>query len=118
MATPNANDNTQLGTGEQISNEAIPVTGVKLDPNLPVAVQYKVPRSKIAVGPYGQDWGDADYDYPLPTESQKERWAAELIYMQGAASAVQQQYRSSWEGKRDTVSYDPRGRLIDLRGTR
>lgn len=118
MATPNANDNTQLGTGEQISNEAIALTGVKRDPNLPTALQYKVPRSKIGVGPYGQDWGDASTATPLYVESLRERQIAEIAQVQGAAMAVQANYRYAGEGRMDSRTFDAYGRFIDMRGTR
>ena len=118
MATPNSNDNTQLGTGEQISNEAVAVTGVKRNPNLPTALQYKIPRSKIGVGPYGQDWGDASQAFPLSVESFRERQIAELMQVEAAAAAVQANYRYAGEGRMDTRTFDPYGRLIDMRGTR
>ena len=53
MANPK--DGTQLGTADVIATEYIsPNTdGVRVNPNLP-GTGYAIPRSKIAVGDYGQ----------------------------------------------------------------
>ena len=118
MAVPNTQDNTQLGTGEQISNEAIGVNESKRDQNLPIARQYKIPRSKIAVGPYGQDWGDASATIPFNVESYRERQLAEAAYLAQFANAIPSKYTISGEGKRDTVTYDLRGRFLETRGVR
>ena len=64
MANPK--DGTQLGTADVIATEYIsPNTdGVRVNPNLP-GTGYAIPRSKIAVGDYGQDHGDACQAQPL-----------------------------------------------------
>lgn len=64
----NTNDGTVLGTGEVISDEYIdPNQNGRGDASLP-QTGYKVPRSKIAVGPYGQDEGDVSASNPLPVD--------------------------------------------------
>jgi hypothetical protein len=74
----NPNDGTQLGTSEVISDEFVdPSMGCRKEPLLPVT-GYKLPRSKIVVGVYGQDWGDASFDFPLAAESRTQRQAAEI----------------------------------------
>jgi hypothetical protein len=72
--TQNPNDGTQLGTSEVIADEYIDPTmqEVRQEPLLPVT-GYKLPRSKIAVGQYGIDGGDAAPDRPLYTESVQQR---------------------------------------------
>lgn len=113
MANPN--DGTQLGTGEVISDEYVdPSVGVRRDPNLPPAA-YKLARSKIAVGPYGQDQGDATPDVPLPVESRAERWALELASLRDRERAVEQLSRSSADRY---ALCDARGQHLDTRGSR
>ena len=75
----NPNDGTTLGTAEVIADEYVDPTmqAVRLEPLLPVTA-YKLPRSKIAVGSYGVDAGDASITNPLPVESIQERQLHEL----------------------------------------
>ena len=113
MANPQ--DGTQLGTGEVISDEFVDANaGVRRDAQLP-ATPYKVPRSKIAVGPYGQDWGDASTDQPLAVESRQERQFMELqaVRERSHASLLLQKYAA------ETVSFvDARGHAMSTRGVR
>ena len=85
----NANDNTQLGTAEVISDEYIDPTAqvVRRDPNLPQTA-YKVPRSKIAVGPYGQDHGDASDNLPLPVSDARAQRIEECERLRDRESAM------------------------------
>ncbi len=116
MANPNPNDGTQVATGEVISNESIElVGGAKGDPALPTT-NYKLPRSKIAVGPYGQDWGDAQVGRPLQVESLIERQTAELEHVRGAFASQQAQSRYSAEAY--TTDNDRRGQAFSTRGVR
>lgn len=113
MANPN--DGTVLGTAEVISDEYIdPVLGCRVINLLPPTA-YKVPRSKIVVGPYGQDWGDASADLPLPVESRAERLMLEQ-------AALRDRQYSSIEFTRysgETVPLaDSRGHHISTRGVR
>ncbi len=115
MATPNPNDGTVLGTGEIISDEYVdPTTGTRRDPNLPV-IGYKLPRSKIAVGPYGQDGGDATPDNALPVESRAER-----LYLEH--QALRERERSAQLVQRQQTErlplVDARGSHLDTRGQR
>ena len=112
---PNPNDGTQLGTSEIISDEYIdPVLGSRRDPNQQPG-PYKLPRSKIAIGPYGQDLGDAANDSPLPVESRAERQALEHQSLVVRYEAAQMMTRYSTE----TVSLvDSRGHHLTNRGTR
>ncbi len=102
----NPNDGTVLGTSEVISDEYIdPVLGCRVINVLP-PTGYKLPRSKIAVGPYGQDWGDATADMPLQVESRAERRALEIADIRSR--------ELGWATfQRSTVERDP---LIDARG--
>lgn len=111
----NPNDGTQLGTGEIISDEtADPSLGCRLDPNLPQA-QYKIPRSKIAVGVYGQDGGDATPDRPLATESKQERLMLEQTALRERVMGLQGMQRYAAE----TISLaDARGNEFTTRGVR
>ena len=56
----NPNDGTTLGTAEVISDEYVDpgTVNARIEPLLPPGA-YKLPRSKIAVGRYGVDGGDA-----------------------------------------------------------
>lgn len=117
MAKSNPNDNTQLGTGELISNEAISINEVKLDEALPSTVAYKIPRSKIAVGPYGEDWGDVGRAYPLAVDSYNERVQLENNRLQAQIQMEISQHRSAIEGARAN-HIDVRGRLFEGRGSR
>lgn len=110
---PNPNDGTVLGTAEVISDEFIdPATGCRRDPNIP-GTGYKMPRSKIAVGPYGQDHGDATPDRPLPVEAHVERRLRELEMLQLRDNCPGQRY--SFE--RQQLS-DSRGGHLKTRGVR
>lgn len=111
----NPNDGTQLGTSEVIADEYIdPVLGCRVVSALPAAA-YKMPRSKIAVGTYGQDWGDAAVETPLHVESTQERWLVERVALMQQAAAMQGQVRYSQE----TVSLcDARGSFMSNRGVR
>jgi hypothetical protein len=117
MATPNPNDNTQLGTGELVSNEAVGVNDSKGDANLPI-VAYKLPRSKIAVGNYGQDGGDATDANPLPVESLLERREAERQMMLSMSMGLDSLRRYSVEYRQGNATLDVRGQLLDTRGKR
>ena len=112
----NPNDGTTLGTSEVISDEYVDPgeQQVRVDPLLPVT-GYKLPRSKIAVGHYGIDGGDATFDTPLATESRAERQLQELSRFKQRDSLATQLSRYSAE----TVSlFDARGRHVDNRGVR
>lgn len=112
---PNPNDGTQLGTGEVISDEFIaPVDGSRRDPNLP-PTGYKLPRSKIAIGPYGQDHGDATQDYPLQAESAAVRRMTEVAVLRDNDESRSQLLR--YASERMTFS-DQRGRHASTRGNR
>jgi hypothetical protein len=117
MATPNLNDNTQLGTGEQISNEAVDTNAPKLDPNLPVSQTYKLPRSKIVVGAYGVDGGDVTVARPLPVDSLLERRELELNALRDRGYGLASLQRSAAEC-RNNSTLDVRGHLFDTRGKR
>ena len=112
----NPNDGTQLGTSEVISDEYIDPTeqSVRREPLLPVT-GYKLPRSKIAVGPYGQDWGDAVADQPLQTESRAERQALEIASLRERMWA-QQSLQIGYAER--LYSADARGHDISTRGVR
>ena len=113
MANPN--DGTQLGTGEVITDEYIdPMLGCRVVNALP-PTPYKMPRSKIAVGPYGQDWGDASDDNPLPVESRGERLILEMqaIRDREATFRAMQRYASE-----SAALIDSRGHAISNRGVR
>lgn len=111
----NPNDGTTLGTAEVIADEYIdPTTGGRINPNLP-PTGYKLPRSKIAIGPYGQDGGDASPDQPLPTESRAERLLIEVQALRDRDTANQYIARRAGE----TVSLsDSRGHDLSTRGVR
>lgn len=116
MATPNTNDNTQLGTGELISNEQIETTANRGDPNQPISA-YKVPRSKIAIGAYGQDGGDATRGTPLQVESYLERREIELDTLVMTLGAINNLQNFAAEG-RGRTTFDVRGQLLSDRGQR
>ena len=111
----NPNDGTALGTGEVISAEYIdPVLGSRADNDLPPTA-YKLPRSKIAIGSYGQDAGDATADTPLQVESRNARQSDELQSMRERQWSMQQMSRFSGE----IVSLiDSRGEHMTSRGQR
>ncbi len=112
----NPNDGTQLGTSEVIADEYIDPTeqAVRVEPLLPVTA-YKLPRSKIAVGPYGVDGGDAAPFNALPVESRQER----LIHEYLAMSTRDQQCISLTKFAAETISYvDARGSHFSHRGHR
>ena len=110
---PNPNDGTQLGTSEVIADEYIDPTeqAVRLEPLVPVT-GYKLPRSKIAVGPYGVDGGDAAPFNALPVESRQER----LIQEQLSVSARDAQCISLQKFAAETVSFVPLTMSVALPG--
>jgi hypothetical protein len=117
MPGQNPNDNTSmLGPGGDVISDEY------LDPNQPVRREgllppgaYKLPRSKIAVGPYGQDWGDASADLPLQVESRAQRQLAELDSLRTRQATLQAMARYAGE----TISLsDARGSFLDTRGQR
>ena len=111
----NPNDGTVLGTSEVISDEYIdPVLGCRVVNTLP-ATAYKMPRSKIAVGPYGQDWGDASADIPLQVEQRSLR----LLFEQTALRErlLARESLQKWAGETDQL-VDSRGSHITHRGVR
>lgn len=112
----NPNDGTQLGTAEIISDEYIDpaLQGVKRDPALP-ATAYKLPRSKIAVGPYGQDHGDATQDNPLPVEGRNVRQLDELNALRGRDAGLNDLKRY---GSENVSLVDSRGSHLANRGVR
>lgn len=111
----NPNDGTSLGTGEVISDEYNdPVAGGRRDPNLP-PTGYKLPRSKIVVGNYGQDGGDASPDTPLATESRAERMLAEQASMRDRDHSAMPAATAS--GERSLLT-DCRGHHLMNRGVR
>lgn len=80
--TPNPNDGTIVGVSDTIADEYIDATtGGRGIQRLPIGA-YKLPRSKIAIGQYGVDNGDATQDTPLYVESAAERRLAEFNYIQ------------------------------------
>jgi hypothetical protein len=111
----NPNDGTALGTSEVIADEYIdPILGCRVVNALP-PTPYKLPRSKIAVGQYGQDWGDAAVETPLHTESTVERWYAEKQFLlnQATGMSVLKSYQQ------ETVTLcDARGSFMANRGVR
>jgi hypothetical protein len=111
----NPNDGTQLGTGEVISDEYIDVNvGGRRDEDQPPTA-YKLPRSKIAVGPYGQDWGDATEATPLQVSDAVSRRIAELSHMRDIDE--QRQAFQNYAQERCSLA-DLRGRHISIRGAR
>ena len=114
MATGNL-DGTSLGTGEIISNEYIdPAQGGRTDPDLPPAA-YKLPRSKIAVGDFGIDGGDASYSNPLPVDSRGQRQQGEIDDLRNREEQMLNLQRFAYE----TFSMvDRRGRTFATRGVR
>jgi hypothetical protein len=112
----NPNDGTTLGTSEVISDEAIdPQVGGRRDQYLPVTL-YKAPRSKIAVGPYGQDWGDATQDQPLAVESRSQRQIAETVSLTQRDQAQSDFIAAA--GFHNLTLSDSRGAHFSNRGTR
>jgi hypothetical protein len=112
---PNPNDGTILGSNEVISDEYIdPSTATRLDPNVP-PTGYKLPRSKIAIGVYGQDGGDATADNPLPAESRTLRQLAELTQMRDRENALRAYVKVSAEY---LSLVDNRGHHLSTRGVR
>lgn len=77
-------DGTQLtlgAGGDLVSDEDLTglPRGSPLLPQVGAANgNYKLERTKIVVGAYGQDAGDATFDAPLPAESRTQRQLAEL----------------------------------------
>jgi hypothetical protein len=111
----NPNDGTTLGTAETISDEAIdPQVGGRRDPYQAVGL-YKAPRSKIAVGPYGQDWGDATQDQPLAVESRSQRQYSELASL---LERDQTQIEMVSYGVLNITFCDSRGAHFSNRGSR
>jgi hypothetical protein len=113
MANPN--DNTNLGSGEAISNEYIDPAQAGQRRDIVPNTGYKVPRSKIAIGPYGQDWGDVDYDTPLPTADRHLRRRQEIELLAVCDTGVAVYARNYCERGPQP---DLRGRHLDLRGVR
>ena len=116
MANPNSADNTQLGSGELIANEAVDPNASKRFDAAPV-VAYKLPRSKIAVGNYGQDEGDARAGFPLHVESVLERREAEVARLVSMQASFKDSTRYAGE-VRNIFALDVRGQLIEHRGRR
>ena len=111
----NPNDGTQLGTGEIISDEYIdPEDGARRDPAQP-GTGYKLPRSKIAVGPYGQDWGDASEFTPLMTHDAYLRRVHELEFLRDLDE--QRSGLTTFAQERFNLA-DSRGRHLSIRGAR
>ena len=112
----NTNDGTTLGTAEVISDEYIDPSAqvVRRDPLLPPTA-YKLPRSKIAVGPYGQDQGDASEMLPLYVREQSLLRIAELERLRDREEGMALMQRYAQE----TVSLaDSRGAHLTTRGQR
>lgn len=111
----NPNDGTVLGTAEVIADEYIdPILGCRVITALPPTA-YKLPRSKIAVGQYGQDWGDASVETPLHTESTQERWYAERQYLMNQAVGMVE--LKTYQQETVTLC-DARGSFMSNRGVR
>lgn len=111
----NPNDGTMLGTGEIISDEFIdPEDGNRREGSLPQG-PYKVPRSKLAIGPYGQDWGDADANHPLDTVDRATLHALEVDGIRNRLRALSELEKSANETF--TLS-DSRGHDMTNRGVR
>ena len=112
----NPNDGTTLGTAEVIADEYIDPNrgGVRIEPNLPQTA-YKLPRSKIAVGAYGTDGGDATAETPLQVESRAARQSGELDALRSRQQGMQLQSKFAGE----IVSLiDSRGEHMTSRGQR
>jgi hypothetical protein len=111
----NPNDGTTLGTAEVIADEYIdPTTGGRYLALVPITA-YKLPRSKIAVGPYGQDGGDAMPDTPLAVESRAERWILEIESLRHRTASIAQFQKFAME----TIPLcDSRGYDVATRGVR
>ncbi len=112
----NPNDGTQLGTSEVIADEYIDPTeqAVRVEPLLPVTA-YKLPRSKIAVGPYGVDGGDAAPFNALPVESRQERLIGELVALRGRDTEAM----TLMKFQAEQITYaDARGSHFSHRGQR
>lgn len=103
-------DNTTLNpgiAGDEITTESLEDGEGRGIAGLPTD-DYKLPRSKIIVGPYGRDDGDATHDRPLPVESRAERWAAERAMLQSMevqptragerGSSVDRRGNGGWRG--------------------
>jgi hypothetical protein len=116
MGTPNTSDGTQLGTGEVVSNEAIGLATPRGDPAMPQTA-YKLPRSKIAVGAYGDDVGDAIAARPLYVESYQERRLAEMAQIAAIEASQNDLRRYAAESQRG-IHHDARGQSISTRGVR
>lgn len=113
----NVNDGTQLGTAETISDEYIdPNALVKRDRDLPASA-YKVPRSKIVTGPYGQDHGDASEAAPLIVDSPQLRRIAEIERMRDRLDVLRGSIRYANETNTDRW-LDARGQSFAMRGVR
>jgi hypothetical protein len=104
----NTNDNTALNPGvggDNISTEDQPAGTQRGDAALPL-VDYKMPRSKIAIGPYDLDLGDAGQYLPLPVQTLRERGIMEEQMISARRLALSTlSTRSSYER---TTSLDSR----------
>lgn len=106
-----ATDNTTLnpGTGgDVIATEDFPVGAQRLTSDSPLT-DYKLGRSKIAVGDYGDDAGDAGPHQGLPVQLTRERWALEEMACRAAENAL--------ETSTDRRGFASRPTLMDRRGS-
>lgn len=72
MSDGTALNQATVAGGDVIATEELTVGETRGDPALPTTA-YKIPRSKIAVGPIGGDAGDATPDNPLPVTDRSVR---------------------------------------------
>lgn len=101
--------------GDTIATEELAATasgGARLKDGLPVTA-YKVPRSKIAVGSYDEDAGDASPTNPLAVGTLSERRSLETMDVAARDAASATNVRRCFE--RSSMS-DRRG--SDRRGVR
>jgi hypothetical protein len=78
-----ATDSTTLNPGaggDVIATEDMPAGSARATSDVPTT-EYKLPRSKLAVGSYGQDAGDVTHENPLPVESREQRQIEENLLL-------------------------------------
>lgn len=106
-------DNTTLNLGvggDVIATEDVLAGVARGDASLPLT-EYKNPRSKIAVGPFDQDLGDADRFNPLGVQIARERYLLETQMIANIQNAQQ----VSLANERGLRSH--RGYFADRRGS-
>lgn len=97
MADPSDNVELNPGTGgATIATENQPLYGQRGSSDVP-ATAYELPRSKIAVGTYGVDAGDASRALPFPVQTFGERQFLELMLLSQLDTARMAQARRGRE---------------------